>query len=109
MCAIDSVEGYVDLAYQGIKDCYPAFHKIHLPYKKPHQSKDNPDPTLTPQQKKENRAISRIRVIVENLIGDMKSFQILSIKFRNRIKNFGDQVILMVAGLCHLKNHYVVQ
>jgi mRNA-degrading endonuclease RelE of RelBE toxin-antitoxin system len=106
---LSSVEVYVDLAYQGIKDRYPAFHKIHIPYKKPRKSKDHPNPTLTPQQKKENRAISRIRVIVENLIGDMKIFQILSIKFRNRIKNFGDQVILMVAGLCNLKNHYVVQ
>ena len=106
---LSSVEVYVDLAYQGIKDRYPTFHKIHIPYKKPRKSKDNPNPTLTPQQKKENRAISRVRVIVENLIGDMKSFQILSIKFRNRIKNFGDQVILMVAGLCNIKNHYVVQ
>jgi hypothetical protein len=106
---LSSVEVFVDLAYQGIKDRYPTFHKIHIPYKKPRKSKDNPNPTLTPQQKKENRAISRIRVIVENLIGDMKSFQILSIKFRNCIKNFGDQVILMVAGLCNLKNHYVVQ
>ena len=106
---LSSVEVYVDLAYQGIKDRYPTFHKIHIPYKKPRQSKKNPDPQLTSQQKKENRAISRVRVIVENLIGDMKSFQILSIKFRNRIKSFGDQVILLVAGLCNLKNDYAVQ
>jgi hypothetical protein len=39
--------------------------------------KNNPNPTLTPQQKKENRAISRVRVAIEHLIGDMKSFQIL--------------------------------
>jgi len=106
---LSSVEVYVDLAYQGIKDRYPSFYNIHIPYKKPRKSKDNPNPTLTPQQKKENRAISRVRVIVENLIGNIKSFQILSIKFRNHIKNFGDQVIVVVAGLCNLKNHYVVQ
>jgi hypothetical protein len=106
---LSSVEVYVDLAYQGIKDRYPTFHDIHIPYKKPRPSKNNPNPQLTSSQKKENRAISRVRVIVENLIGDMKSFQILSIKFRNRVKSFGDQVILLVAGLCNLKNNYVVQ
>jgi len=58
---------------------------------------------------KENRAISRVRVGIENLIGDMKVFQILAIKFRNHIKSFADQVILVIAGLCNLKNGYVVQ
>jgi len=106
---LSSVEAYVDLGYQGIKDRYPTFHEIHIPYKKPRKSKDNLNPTLTPQQKKENLAISRVRVAVEHLIGDMKSFQILAIKFRNHIKNIADQVILVVAGLCNLKNDYVVQ
>ncbi|HLO28795.1 MAG TPA: transposase family protein, partial [Anaerolineales bacterium] len=64
---------------------------------------------LTPQQKKENRAISQVRVAVEHLIGDRKSFHILAIKFRNRITNMADQVVLVVAGLCNLKNSYVVQ
>jgi len=104
-----SVAVWVDLGYQGIKDRYPAFKDIHIPHKKPRKSKNNPNPTLTPKQKKENRAISRIRVAVEHLIGDMKSFQILTIKFRNRIKNMADQVILMVAGLCNLKISYIVQ
>ena len=103
---LPSVDVWVDLGYQGIKDLYPTFQNIHIPHKKP---KSNPNPTLTPKQKNENRAISRVRVAVEHLIGDMKNFQILSIKFRNRIKNMGDQVILLVAGLCNLKNNYTVQ
>ncbi|MFZ1643628.1 MAG: transposase family protein [Candidatus Contendobacter sp.] len=106
---LSSVEVSVDLGYQGIKDRYPTFHEIHIPHKKPKKSKKNPNPTLTPQQKRENRAISRVRVAVEHLIGDLKSFQILTIKFRNRVKNMADQVILLVAGLCNLKNDYVVQ
>jgi hypothetical protein len=106
---LSSVEAYVDLGFQGIKDRYPTFHEIHIPHKKPRKSKKNPNPTLTPRQKKENRAISRVRVAVEHLIGDLKSFQILTIKFRNRVKNMADQVILLVAGLCNLKNDYVVQ
>ena len=73
------------------------------------KSESNPTPTLTSQQKKENRAISRVRVGVEHLIGDMKSFQILAIKFRNHIKNMSDQVILVVSGLCNLNNGYAVQ
>ena len=106
---LSSIEVWVDLGYQGIKDLYPTFQDIHIPHKKPKKSKNNPNPTLTQKQKKENRAISRVRVAVEHLIGDMKSFQILAIKFRNRIKNMGDQVILLVAGLCNLKNNYIVQ
>lgn len=106
---LSSVEGWVDLGYQGIESQYPTFHRIHIPHKKPRKSKNNPNPTLTPQQKKENRAISRIRVAIEHLIGDMKSFQILVTKFRNRITNMADQVVLVVAGLCNLKNSYVVQ
>ena len=106
---LSSVEAWVDLGYQGIESQYPTFHRIHIPHKKPRKSKTNPTPTLTPQQNKENRAISRIRVAIEHLIGDMKSFQILVTKFRNRITNMADQVILVVAGLCNLKNSYVVQ
>ena len=99
----------MDLGYQGIKDRYPKFHEIQIPHKKPRKSKNHPNPTLTPKQKKENRTISRTRVAVEHLIGDLKSFQILTIKFRNQAKNMADQVILLVAGLCNLKNDYVVQ
>ena len=106
---LSSVEAWVDLGYQGIESQYPTFHRIHIPHKKPRKSKTNPTPTLTPQQNKENRAISRIRVAIEHLIGDMKSFQILVTKFRNRITNMADQVVLVVAGLCNLKNSYVVQ
>ena len=106
---LSSVEVSVDLGYQGIKDRYPKFHEIQIPHKKPRKSKNHPNPTLTPPQKKENRAISRVRVAVEHLIGDLKSFQILAIKSRNHIKNMADQVILVVTGLCNLKNDYVVQ
>lgn len=106
---LSSVEVYVDLGYQGIEKDYPKLHKIHIPHKKPRKSEANPNPTLTPKQKKENRAISRVRVAVEHLIGDLKNFQILTSKFRNHIANLGDQVILVVAGLCNLRNNYEVQ
>lgn len=106
---LSSVEVLVDLGYQGIKDRYPTIHKIHIPHKKPRKSKANPTPSLTTKQKKENRAISRVRVGVEHLIGDLKSFKILTIKFRNHIEKIADQSILLVAGLCNLRNNYIVQ
>ncbi len=106
---LSSVEVSVDLGYQGIKDHYPNFHKVYIPHKKPRTSNNNPNPTLTPKQKKENRVLSRTRVAVEHLIGDLKVFHILTIKFRNHIQSMADQVILLVAGLCNLKNEYVVQ
>jgi hypothetical protein len=104
-----SIDLYVDLGYQGIEKDYPQIHKIHIPHKKPRKSKANPNPSLTPKEKKENRAISRVRVAIEHFIGDLKNFQILTNKFRNFIDNIGDQIILVVAGLCNLRNQYQIQ
>ncbi|MBK5941806.1 hypothetical protein CCR96_21655 [Halochromatium roseum] len=105
---LSSVEVSVDLGYQGIKDDYPNFHRINIPHKKPKKSKSS-NPVLTPEQKKENRAISSKRIVVEHLIGDLKAFHILSNTFRNRATRMADQVILVVAGLANLKNNYVFQ
>jgi hypothetical protein len=105
---LSSVSVSVDLGYQGIKDDYPNFHQINIPHKKPRKSKTS-NPTLTPQQKKENRAISRKRIGVEHLIGDLKSFHILANTFRNHTIRMADQVILVVAGLANLKNNYAIQ
>jgi hypothetical protein len=106
---LSSTEAIVDLGYQGIVDHYPTFDSIQIPHKKKRKTKANPNPCLTLQQKKENRSISRARIAVEHLIGDLKAFHILSDRFRNRIDKAADQVILVVAGLCNLKNDYVVQ
>lgn len=106
---LSSIEVYVDLGYQGIEKDYPNICKVHIPHKKPRKSKENPNPQLTPKEQKENRAVSRVRIEIEHLIGDLKNFQILTNKFRNRTANIADQIILVVAGLCNLVNHYQVQ
>lgn len=106
---LSDVEAIVDLGYQGIVERYPTLETIHIPHKKPRKTKANPNPCLTPQQKKENRSIGRARVAVEHLIGDLKVFRILSDRFRNRIDQMADQAIVLVAGLCNLKNNYLVQ
>jgi hypothetical protein len=107
--ALSSVEVLVDLGYQGIEKNYPKIGVIHIPHKKPRQSKNNPNPTLTPKQKRENRLISQVRVGIEHFIGQLKNFGALTIKFRNRLNNISDQIILVVAGLCNLRNGYEVQ
>jgi len=60
--------------------------KLHanceLPKKR---SKKNP---LTPQDKKNNQAISSSRVLIENLIRELKIFRILAEKYRNRRRRF---------------------
>jgi hypothetical protein len=53
-----------------------------MPKKK---SKNHP---LTAEDKKQNREISRQRVVNENVIGSIKRFKIVSDKYRNRRKRF---------------------
>lgn len=80
----------VDLGYQGIKNDYFDSQHIYIPNKKPRKSKNNPNPSLTKEQKQENKTIASKRIVVEHAIGGMKSFHILSTRFRNRAKNFAD-------------------
>lgn len=92
----------VDLGYLGIQDDYQ-IGELGIPHKKPRKSKSNPSPGLTKEQKEENKALSKIRVIVEHAIGGMKVFGILRIKFRNRISNFVDDVAIIAAGLWNMR------
>ena len=92
---------WVDLGYLGIKTDYEAV-EINIPHKKPRKSKANPAPTLTDEQKEENRLMSKVRVIVEHAICGMKRFNALVAKFRNRKDNFVDDVAVSAAGLHNL-------
>ncbi len=69
----------VDTGYMG----FQKLHKNSLMPKK--RSKKNP---LTPEDKAINREISRKRIVVENVIGSLKRFKIISDKYRNRRKRF---------------------
>ena len=88
----------VDLGYLGIRTDYPGAD-ILLPHKKPRQSQRNPQPALTPAQKADNRAISQVRVAVEQAIAGLKRYNILVHRFRNRRANFHDDVIALCAGI----------
>jgi len=76
-----------DLGYQGIVSDYLG-EQIRIPHKKPRKSKKNPITSLSDEQKKENRALSRIRILVENAICGLKRYNILVHRFRNHRKNF---------------------
>jgi hypothetical protein len=93
---------WLDLGYLGIQKAYAA-KDVKMPHKKPRKSKANPNPSLTEEQKAENREISRGRVIVEQAISGLKRFGILSQKFRNRIQDFVDEVAVIGAGLWNWK------
>jgi hypothetical protein len=95
----------VDLAYLGMSKDYCS-EKIQLPHKKPRKSKKNPVTKLTDKQKEENRALSQIRIFVENAIGGIKRYNILVHRFRNHKPDFEDDVIGLCAGLWNFSLAY---
>jgi hypothetical protein len=94
---------YVDLGYVGIKKDYASSASIFIPHKKPRKSKNNPNPSLTKQQKEENKILSKTRVFVEHVIGGIKIFRCLSDRFRNHIKLLEDIFIGISAAIWNFK------
>ena len=80
-----------DTGYQGLVQ----LHANSLLPKK--RSKNHP---LTKQQRKENHAISSIRIFVEHAIRFVKRFRILSERYRNHRKRFALRFSL-IAGICN--------
>ena len=68
---------YADSGYQGIKN-------IHSNSCTPH--KNSKLHKITQEQKQENHVLSKLRIKVENIIGDIKIFRIFENKYRNRRK-----------------------
>lgn len=88
---------FVDSGYQGID----TYHKAaEFPYK---SSKNKP---LDAEEKTYNQALSRIRVKVEHIIGDLKTFKILSHRYRNKRKRYAVK-FMIIAGIVNLKNGFV--
>jgi len=87
---------FVDSGYQGLDKLHKA---TELPYK---ATKTKP---LDKEEKEYNHALSRYRVIVENIIGDIKTFKILSDRYRNKRKRYGIKFHI-IAGIVNLKNGF---
>lgn len=80
-----------DTGYTGMEN----FHRNALVPKK--RSKKHP---LSKEEKRNNRAISRVRIHVEHTIRFVKRFRILSERYRNRRKRFTLRFSL-IAGICN--------
>ncbi len=77
-----------DTGYQGLVDRHV---NSQTPVKK---TKLHP---LSPDQKARNRALSRQRILIENILRKLKIFRILSERYRNRRKRFGLRFNLIAA------------
>ena len=82
------VELLGDTGYQGIARWHC---NAQIPHKK---SKKNP---LTPEQKRQNHALSSRRIKVEHVLRYLKRFRILSSTYRNRRKRFALRFNLIAA------------
>ena len=61
------------------------------------KKRSNKNP-LTVDDKRHNRAISRDRILAENVMGAVKRFKIVSDRYRNRRKRFDLRVTLIAAA-----------
>ncbi len=86
---------YLDRGYQGAQHV-DAGTEVILPIKK------NPGGKLTDEQKEYNRIHSKIRVLVENVIRRIKTFRIMSYRYRNRLRKY-DLANSIVCGLVNLR------
>ena len=88
----DDIPIHFDLGFQGIATDFPNINSI-LPKKKP-KGKE-----LTEDDKEQNTAKSRIRILVENAIGGVKRLRIVSDVLRNRKIGFVDTAMLVACGI----------
>ena len=87
---------FVDSGYQGLDKLHQA---TELPYKATKTKQ------LDKEEKEYNHALSCFRVIVENVIGDIKTFKILSDRYRNKRKRYGIKFHI-ISGIVNLKNGF---
>ena len=87
---------FVDSGYQGIAD-------IHQNADFPYQSSKNKP--LAAEEKEYNTALSRFRVIVGHIFGDIKTFKIMSERYRNKRRRYAVKFNI-IAGIVNLKNGF---
>lgn len=86
------IKKHLDLGFKGFDKQYPG-HSISMPQRKPRTKE------LTEPQKEKNKEKPSIRVLVEHAIGGVKRLRIVTDVFRNKVKGFDDQVMLISCGL----------
>lgn len=88
---------FVDLGFLGIKNVVKG-SVFTIPHKR---VKKEP---LSSQQSAENKEMSRVRVVIENVIAKLKSFFVLRIENRMRIKSKLDDAFALCAALANFKS-----
>ena len=78
----------MDTGYQGIVNLHP---NAEVPKKRSKKKE------LTPEEKLANKILSSQRVVVENVIREVKIFRIVAERYRNRRKKFGLRFNLLAA------------
>lgn len=89
-------KAFVDLGYQGLDKMHS---NTELPFK---PSKNKP---LDPEDIAYNQALSRIRIKVEHVLAKIKTFRILSDRYRNKNKRYNLKFNI-IAGIVNLKNGF---
>ena len=90
----DGCTVYQDCGFEGYA---PPGVTIQQPKKKPRGGE------LTPAEKQQNAAISRVRIVVEHVIGGIKRCRIVKDVFRNTKEGFDDAVMEIACGLHNLR------
>jgi DDE superfamily endonuclease/Helix-turn-helix of DDE superfamily endonuclease len=98
------VEQDFDRGYHGIRKYFPGL-RCSIPFKRKspgrgHRGEKADD--LTPEQKKFNRELSTVRVVVEHTISRMKKFNIFGQEYRNRLRHY-DVMTDIVSGLINFR------
>ncbi len=88
-----------DSGYQGLDKIHT---QTEIPYK---ASKNRP---LDQEEKDYNSALSRVRVAVENIFAQIKTFKIMADRYRNKRKRYNLK-FMIIAGLVNLKNGYALK
>lgn len=91
-----NTRAFADSGYQGLDKLHA---ETELPYK---ATKTKP---LDEEEKEYNQALSRIRVKVEHILGDIKTFRILGDRYRNKRKRYNIKFNI-IAGIVNLKNGF---
>jgi len=91
-CMPKRVRKHLDLGFKGFDKQFPG-HNISMPKRKP-RTRD-----LTRFAKEQNKKKASVRVLAEHALAGVKRLKIVSDVFRNRKKNFDDQVMLISCGL----------
>jgi hypothetical protein len=87
---------YVDSGYQGLQTLHA---ETEFPYKR---RKNKP---LETDGKEYNKALSRIRVKVENVFAQIKVFKIMTDRYRNKHKRYNIKFTI-IAGITNMKNGF---